>query len=144
LSNTYQDALAGPDEHRAGKPIPIRIVRLNADHTRRAAGSFTAFRVAFELSGSPAPGWRDIFGREWKNVNPDQDAEIDRHYLVTICPLRDIASVHLPALQKAVASTNLAYALHVHERAKGENRHSTAWKEERKTIKELAQQLQFE
>jgi hypothetical protein len=32
------------------------------------------YQVYFELSVTPPWAWRDIFGREWKDLNPTQEA----------------------------------------------------------------------
>jgi hypothetical protein len=65
--------------------------------------------VYFELSGNPPPASREIFGWEWKVLNPSQEAGIDGKFLVMHCPLQEVATTHLPALKKALKATNVAY-----------------------------------
>ena len=60
------------NQNSSTKSTPeIRIVRLNTDRTRRTLGSTTVYQVYFELSVTPSWAWRDIFGREWKNLKPE-------------------------------------------------------------------------
>lgn len=80
--------MADTDEDPSTESTPeIRIARLNTDMTRRTLGSTTVYQVYFELSGTPPLAWRDIFGREWKGLNPTQEAGIDGRFLVMHCPL---------------------------------------------------------
>ncbi len=122
----------------------IRIVGLNTDKTRRTLGSYTVYQVYFELSGAPPMAWRDIFGREWKDVNPKQEAGIDGKFLVMHCPLQEVATTHLPALKKAVHATNVAYKQYAREQVTEEERKADVWKEERKTVEDMAKSLKFE
>jgi len=127
----------------------IRIVGLNRDKTRKTSGSGTVYQVYFELSvpqsGMPQ-AWRNIFEGEWKVLNPTQPhlwqaASVDGRFLVMHCPLQEIAA-HLSALKKAVAATNITYKQYVQEQAaKQEHRE---WKQERKTVDDLAESLHFE
>jgi hypothetical protein len=122
----------------------IHIVGLNTDKTRRTMGSLTVYQVYFELSNAPPLAWRDIFGREWKNANPKQEAGIDGRFLVMHCPLQDIATTHLPALKKAVAATNASYVQYSSEEATKEAHKADEWKQERNTVEEMARKLKFE
>jgi hypothetical protein len=137
--------MADTDEDLSTNATPeIRIVGLNTDKTRRTLGSYTVYQVYFELSGSPPLPWRDIFGREWKNLNPTQEAGIDGRFLIMHCPLQEIATTHLPALKKAVEATNIAYKQYAREQVAEEERKADVWKEERKTVEDLAKTLKFE
>ena len=137
--------MADTDEDTSTKPTPeIRIVRLNTDRTRRTLGSTTVYQVYFELSVTPSWAWRDIFGREWKNLNPKQEAGIDGRFLVMHCPLQEIAATHLPALKKAVEATNVAYKQYARDQVTEEERKADVWKQERKTVEDMAKALKFE
>ena len=122
----------------------IHIVGLNTDKTRRTLGSYTVYQVYFELSGNPPLAWRDIFGREWKDLNPTQEAGIDGRFLVMHCPLQEVATTHLPALKKAVAATNIAYKQYARDQVTKEERKAEVWKEERKAVEDMAKSLRFE
>ena len=122
----------------------IRIVGLNTDKTRRTLGSYTVYQVYFELSAAPPAAWRDIFGREWKDLNPKQEAGIDGRFLVMHCPLQEIASTHLPALKKAVAAANVAYKQYAREQVTKEERQADVWKQERKVVEDMAKSLRFD
>ena len=122
----------------------IRIVALNIERTRRALGSYTAYQVYFGLSGNPPLAWRDIFGREWKDLNPTQEAGIDGSFLVMHCPLQEIPTRHLPALTKAVQATNVAYKQFAREQVTEEERRGDVWKQERKAVEDMAKSLRFE
>jgi len=137
--------MADTGEDPSTKSAPeIRIVGLNTDKTRRTLGSYTVYQVYFELSGSPPLAWRDIFGREWKDVNPTQEAGIDGRFLVMHCPLQEVATTHLPALKKAVEATNVAYKQYAREKVTEEERQADVWKEERKAVEDMAKSLRFE
>jgi hypothetical protein len=122
----------------------IRIVGLNTDKTRRTLGSYTVYQVYFELSETPPGTWSDIFGREWKNLNSSQEAGIDGRFLVLHCSLQEIATTHLPALKKAVEATNVAYKQYALDQVTEEERKADVWKEERKTVEDMAKTLRFE
>ena len=122
----------------------IRIVGLNTDKTRRTLGSYTVYQVYFELSAAPPAAWRDIFGREWKDLNPKQEAGIDGRFLVMHCPLQEIASTHLPALKKAVAAANVAYKQYAREQVTQEERQADVWKQERKVVEDMAKSLRYD
>jgi hypothetical protein len=121
----------------------VRIVRLNTEKTRRIDGSFTGYQVYFELSGTPPLAWRDIFGREWNDLNPLQEAGIDGRFLVMHCPLQKI-EIHLPVMKKAVAAANEAYKQYAQEQATEQKRREDVWKDERKTVEDMAKSLHFE
>ena len=126
-----------------GSTAHIRLVRLNTDKTRRIDGSFTGYQVYFELSQTPPTAWKDIFAREWSDVNPMQEAGIDGGFLVMHCPLQKIAS-HLPVLKKVVAATNEAHKRYAQEQATERERQEDVWKDERQTVEDVAKSLQFE
>jgi len=121
----------------------VQIVGLNTDKTRRTLGSYTVYQVYFELSGNPPLAWREIFGREWKDLNPTQEAGIDGRFLVMHCPLQTVPTTHLPALKKAVEATNVAYRQYAREQVTEEERRGDVWKQERKTVEDMAKALKF-
>jgi len=122
----------------------IQILGLATYKTRRTLGSYTAYQVYFELSGNPPLAWREIFGREWKDLNPTQEAGLDGRFLVIHCPLEEIATTHLPALKKAVHAANIAYKQFAREQVRDEERKGDAWKQERQIVENLARTLTFE
>jgi hypothetical protein len=137
--------MADTDEDSSTQSSPeIRLVGLNTDKTRRTLGSTTVYQVYFELSGNPHLAWREIFGREWKDLNPTQEAGIDGRFLVMHCPLQEIATTHLPALKKAVEATNVAYKQYAQEQVTEEEHRADVWKEERKAVEDMAKSLRFE
>ena len=123
--------------------LEIRIVGLNTDKTRRTLGSYTVYQVYFELSGNPLLAWREIFGREWKDLNPTQEAGLDGRFLVMHCPLQEIATTHLPALTKAVETTNVAYKQFAREQVTEEKRQPDVWEQERRDVEAMAKSLRF-
>jgi hypothetical protein len=137
--------MANTNENSSTMSAPeIRIVRLITDKTRRTLGSTTVYQVYFELSDNPTFAWRDIFGQEWKKLNPSQEAGIDGRFLVLHCLLQDIATTHLPALKKAVEATNVAYRQYTRDQVTEEARKADVWKQERKTVEDMAKTLKFE
>ena len=122
----------------------IRIVGLNTDKTRKTVGSNTVYQVYFELSRKPPLAWRDIFGQKWKDLNPTQEAGIDERFLVMHCPLQEVATTHLPALKRAVEATNVEYKQFAREQVREEEHLADVWKEERKTVEDMAKTLKFE
>jgi hypothetical protein len=137
--------MADTDQGSSTQTTPdIRIIGLNTDKTRRTLGSTTVYQVYFELSGNPPLAWREIFGREWKALNPSQEAGIDGKFLVMHCPLQEVASTHLPALKKALEATDVAYQQYARERVKEEERKVEVWTQERKTVEDMAKTLKFD
>ncbi len=122
----------------------IRIVGLNTNKTRRTLGAYTSYQVFFELSGNTPLAWRDIFGREWKDLNSQRDAGVDGIFLVIHCALQEIAGTYLPALKKAVDATNAAYKLYAREQVKEEERRGEVRKQERQAVEEMARTLEFD
>jgi hypothetical protein len=114
----------------------IKILRLNAEKTRRISGSFTEFRVYFELSATPSSVWSGIFGREWHDLNPVQKASIDGTFLVVQCPLLKIV-FHLPVIKRAIAATNEAYSRYAREQKREQESQEDGRKEERRILEEL-------
>jgi len=88
--------------------------------------------------------WREIFGREWKDLNLKREAAFDGRFLVVHCPLEEIASTYLPVLKKAVEAANVAYHQHAREQVMEEERKGDAWKQERKTVEDVVRTLKFE
>jgi hypothetical protein len=119
------------------------IVGLKTDKTRRTPGSYTVYQVYFELSGNPPLAWGDMFGREWKNLNPTQAAGMDGNFLVMQCPLQEIPTTYLPVLKKAVEGTNVASMQYAREQATEEEHRADVWKEERKAVEDTAKTLRF-
>lgn len=137
--------MANTDQDSSPSSIPeIRIVGLNTDKTRRTLGSTTVYQVYFELSGTPPSQWREIFGRKWKELNLTQEAGLDGRFLVMHCPLQEVATTHLPALKKAVEATNIAYRQYTKDQVAEEERKADVWKQERKTVENMAKSLTFE
>ena len=137
--------MAENDENSSIKSTsPIRIVGLNTDKTRRTLGSTTVYQVYFELSEIPPLAWREIFGRSWKVLNPTREAGIDGKFLVMHSPLQDIALTQLPALKKAVEEANAAYEQYAREQVIVNERKVDIWKEERKTVEDIAKSLRFD
>jgi hypothetical protein len=137
--------MADIDEGPSTKPVPdIRIVCLTTNKTRRTLGSYTAYQVYFKLSANPPMVWRDMFGREWRDLNPAQGAGLDGRFLVIQSPLEDIATIHLPALKKAVEAANTAYRQFAREQVKEDERKGEAWRNDRHTVEALARTLTFE
>jgi len=122
----------------------IRIERLNVDKTRKDIGSDTVYHVYFELSGHPPPEWTIIFGREWKGLNPTQEAAIDGTFLVLHCQLHEVATTQLPALKKAVAATNESYKRYAQKEATALKHRQDLWKQERKDVDAMATSLRFD
>jgi hypothetical protein len=122
----------------------IGIKRLNTDKTRKDIGSETVYHIYFELSGIPPPEWRRIFGREWKKVNPTDEADVHGPFLVLHCQLDEVASTQLPALKKSVAATNEAYARYAQKELTALEHRQDVWKEERNAVDALASSLHFD
>lgn len=122
----------------------IRIERLNTDKTRKDLGSDKVYHIYFELSGNPPAEWRSIFGREWKLLNPAQEAAIEGAFLIIHCQLHDVALAQFPALKKAVAATNEAYRKYAQTEAKDIGLREDAWAQERKDVDDMATSLRFE
>ncbi|HEY9166161.1 MAG TPA: hypothetical protein VIS48_08385 [Candidatus Kryptonia bacterium] len=126
----------------------MRIVGLNTDKTRALIGSDSLYQVYFELSGIPTQGWRTVFEREWKALNVGQalslqDTSVERAFLVMHCPLQDVAK-HLPILKKAVAAANKDYSEYARGQAEEEKGREDLWKNERKTVEDVAKSLHFD
>jgi hypothetical protein len=135
--------MSNTDDKTSASAIPeIRIIGLNTDKTRRTLGSLTVYQVYLELSDVPPLIWRDIFGGKWKALNPTLEAGIDENFLVILCPLQEIAAT-LPVLKKAFETTNIAYKQYAQEQATEEKRKIDVWKEERKTVEDIAKSLRF-
>lgn len=126
----------------------IQIVGINTDKTRKINGGSLGYQVYFRLSDAPTGVWRNIFEREWKNLNPTQPqlwqaTIIDRGFLIIHCILQE-TGMHLPVLKKAVGLTNTAYEHYVQEQALEQERQLNLWKKERKAVNDMAELLQFD
>jgi hypothetical protein len=142
MSGTNQDSASESTAVQVEASGEIRIVRLNLDKTRRINGSFTGYQAYFELSETPSSAWRDIFGLEWKDLNPTQKACIDGRFLVMHCPLLKIV-LHLPVMKRAVTATNIAYRRYAQEQKTEQDYQGDAREEERKTLEDIARSLNF-
>ena len=126
----------------------IRIRGINTDKTRRMIGSDTDYQVYFELSGTPPQGWSTLFEQEWKALNVGQpltlqEATVERAFLMLQCPLGEVAG-HLPVLKQAVAAANTAYEKYKREQASEQKEREDVWKNERKSVEDLAKSLHFD
>lgn len=126
----------------------IQIRGINTDKTRRMIGSETVYQVYFELSGPTPQGWSTLFEQEWKALNVGQplalqEATVERAFLMMQCPLREVAG-HLPVLKQAVAATNIAYERYKREQASDQKDREDVWKDERKSVEDLAKSLHFD
>ena len=137
MSENKQDSSVEAD-------LNIRIVRMNADKTRKDTGSETVYHVYFELSAYPPSEWRIFFLQEWTKLNVKEVAEIDQAFLVLHCQLNEIPASLLQALKKAVAATNAAYAQNVEKVAADHKRRQDVWKQERTDVDNMATSLRFE
>jgi len=141
--------MTGTDHnHSEESSIDIRIVGLNTEKTRKMIGSDTVYQVYFALSGSPPLSWRTAFEQEWKALNSGQllslqEASIDRAFLVIHCPLQEVAK-HVPVLKKAVAATNITYQQYVLKQATEQKEREDVWKDERRTVEDVAKSLHFD
>jgi|WetSurMetagenome_2_1015567.scaffolds.fasta_scaffold254638_2 hypothetical protein len=122
----------------------IRIERMNTEKTRKEVGSETVYHAYFELSGYPAPEWRNIFVQEWMRLNLSQGASIDGAFLVVHCQLGEVAATLLPALQRTVATTNEAYMRYAQKETTALEHREDAWKKERKDVEAVAASLHFD
>ncbi len=127
----------------------IRILGINREKTRRVDGSDSAYRVYFELSEAPSALWRETFDREWKTLIPAelvqwQEAGVDGRFLVIHCALQDVANSSLPQLKDAVASTNASHTKHVEKQVAEQERQVKVWRQERKSVNDMADSLSFD
>jgi hypothetical protein len=137
------DVLKDEDVH------DIRIVRANTDKTRKMAGAETVYHVCFVLSASPAVTWRSAFGEEWKalgKARPElqRSASIDGGFLFVECHLQEVAATILPALKQAVAAANTSYKGYVEREEREQTRREDVWKDERKSVEDMARSLNFD
>ena len=142
MSDNHQDPSAESTD-------AIRIVGINTDKTRRTVGSETSYHVYFKLSQAPTQVWRVIFLDQWKAMNPAPkmtrpEAVIDGSFLFIDCPLKEVDATYLPVLKKAVAATNVSYKLHLQREATAQASREDVWKDERKSVEEMAAALHFE
>jgi hypothetical protein len=127
----------------------IRITGLNTDKTRKTEGADIRYQVYFELSGTPVQSWRTIFEQEWKTLHRIQpqlslDVNVDNRFLVVRCSLQEIAGIYLPALKKAVDSTNRSYSKYSHDAAIEQRHRDDVWTQERKAVDDVAKSLKFD
>jgi hypothetical protein len=147
-------ALQTHSDHNAGVPAneevqKIRIVGANTDKTRRVAGSETLYHVCFVLSENPAVAWRSAFVEGWKSLgetDPELQrvATIDGGFLFVESPLQEVAGTILPALKQAVAAANSSYKDYVRREEREQARREDVWKDERKSVEDMARSLHFE
>ena len=123
--------------------VEIRIGGLNTEKTRKAYGSDRIYQVYFDLSGTPSLAWRDIYKREGATINPTQDVNIERGFLVIQCPLQEVA-VHLPLLKKTVEAANKKYGQYVQEQVTEQEHRVDVWEQERKAVEDIAKSLNFD
>jgi hypothetical protein len=127
----------------------IRITGLNTDKTRKTGGADRGYQVYFELSGTPVQSWRTIFDQEWKELNQTQpqlslDVNVDNRFLVVHCSLHEIAGIYLPALKKAVDTTNKTYSKYSRDAAIAQQHQDDVWTQERKAVDDVAKSLKFD
>jgi hypothetical protein len=123
--------------------VDIRIVGLNTEKTRKVYGSDTIYEVYFKLSGAPSLAWRDIYKLEGATINPTQEGNIERGFLVMHCPLQEVAT-HLPFLKKTMDATNKKYRQYVQDQATEQERRVDVWEQERKAVEDMAKSLHFD
>jgi hypothetical protein len=123
--------------------MDVRIIRLNTDKTRKDMGSDSLYHVYFELSGYPPVGWSMLYQREWKESHENLTTSLDGAFLVIHCRLDEVKSV-LPALKKAVDTTNTAFRLRSRSEEIAVERRQNIWKEERRDVDAMAGTLQFD
>jgi hypothetical protein len=136
MSNTHEEPSTGSDSE-------IRIERVVTDKTRKDVGSDTMYHVYFELSGDPPTEWRTIFAREWKGLHPAVAASVDGAFLVVHCQLQEVLVTQLPALKKAVATTNEEFKRYVQKEAAALKQREDVWTQERKDVDAMASSLRF-
>ena len=126
----------------------IRIVGLNTDKTRRMIGSEVVYQIYLELSGLPPQGWINIFEHEWEASNVGQplslqETSVERAFLVVHCPLQEVGG-YMPVLKKTVALTNILYDQYALKQANELKDREDVWKNERKTVEDMAKSLHFD
>jgi hypothetical protein len=124
--------------------LNIRIERVNTDKTRKDSGSDTVYHVYFELSTDPPSEWRIFFGLEWAKLNLKEVAVIDQAFIVLHCQLDAVPTLLLPALKKAVAAANAAYAQNVVKVAADQERRRDVWKQDRNDVDKMTASLRFD
>ncbi len=137
------------DHHSENDPSSITITGLNKDKTRRVNGSESMYQVYFELSGSPSQEWKKLFDHEWTVASalfndPNRPAAtVDRGFLAVHCLLSEAADPYLPALQKAVAETNTAYAALLLREDVLQSEKEARWTAERRAVDDMEKTLHF-
>ena len=122
----------------------MKIERMNIEKTRKYVGSETEYHVYFDLSGHPPPEWRTIFLEAWVATKLTHQVSVEPSFLVVRCRLQEVAPVILPALKKAVAETNAAYARYAQKEAAALEHREDLWKQEREEVEATAASLTFE
>lgn len=80
-----------------------------------------------------------------QETSADEDgAIVDGRFLMVHCPLQEISAAYLPILKKAVAATNTSYKPYTIEQATELEQREDVWKQERKTVNDLAESLLFD
>jgi hypothetical protein len=121
----------------------IRIERMNTDKTRRVTGSDVEYQIFFELSGTPAPAWRTLFFKEWKDSRSIHHVELDGPFLVLHGPLREMTPAELAMMEKAVATANASYHRYAQDELTEMTRREQEWKDERTDVENVASTLHF-
>ncbi len=136
------------EDPRVESTNETRIRGINTDKTRKVTGSETVYQVYLELSALPPQGWSTLFEKEWTALNVGQplalqEAIVERAFLMIQCPLAEVAG-HLPVLKQAVAAANRAYERYKREQASEQKDREDVWKDERKSVEDLAKSLHFD
>lgn len=132
------------EDSSAEADLDIRIVRMNPDKTRKDTGSENVYHVYFELSADPPAEWKVFFGLEWGKLNVKEVAVMDQAFIVLHCQLDAVPTLLLPLLKKAVAASNAAYAQNVIKVAADHERLQDIWKQDRKSVENMATSLRFD
>ncbi|HWP83440.1 MAG TPA: hypothetical protein VNN76_12395 [Bacteroidota bacterium] len=134
----------------------IRMISLNREKTRKTEkrlrgidAAIPVYQVYFDLSDHPSQAWGATFENEWNTLNlkssqSPREAIIDGRSLVIHCPLREVTSIQVPLLKKAVAAANTSYHRHLHELAVRQQQRNDVWRVERKAVDDLADSLKFD
>lgn len=127
----------------------VRLIRVDTDKTRRVPGSEAVYRVCFVLSDTPAGAWKSAFVEAWKalgGTRPElqRAATIDGGFLFVECGLHEVPDTILPALKQAVATANASYRDHVQREEREQTRKEDVWKDERKSVEDMARLLHFD
>ena len=106
------------------------------------------YSLFLSQNGPRYGGHNPLFEQEWKALNVGQplvlqEATVERAFVMMQCPLGEVAG-HLPVLKQAVAATNIAYERYKREQASEQKEREDVWKNERKSVEDLAKSLHFD